>query len=125
MVDTDDTRRTTDDERQTTDDGRRTAPRVWHKLPTGELKISLSPKTYPDNQFKLRRGYKSSCAFGDVQLLQLTICKSIKPSTKYKSQQQVKPRKIRLKHDVIRSLSKFCTIQIFSLHPTLTVFPAI
>ena len=32
MVDTDDTRRTTDD-------GRRTTPRVWHKLPTGELKI--------------------------------------------------------------------------------------
>ena len=32
MVDTDDTRRTTDD-------GRRTTPRVWHKLPTGELKM--------------------------------------------------------------------------------------
>ena len=32
MVDTDDTRRTTDDGRQTT-------PRVWHKLPTGELKM--------------------------------------------------------------------------------------
>ena len=31
MVDTDDTRRTTYD-------GRRTTPRVWHKLPTGELK---------------------------------------------------------------------------------------
>ena len=31
MVDRDDTRRTTDDERRTT-------PRVWHKLPTGELK---------------------------------------------------------------------------------------
>ena len=31
MVDTDDTR-------QTTNDGRRTTPRVWHKLPTGELK---------------------------------------------------------------------------------------
>ena len=31
MVDTDDTRHTTDDERRTT-------PRVWHKLPTGELK---------------------------------------------------------------------------------------
>ena len=30
MVDTDDTRRTTYD-------GRRTTPRVWHKLPTGEL----------------------------------------------------------------------------------------
>ena len=39
MVDTDDTRRTTDDGRRTTDDGRRTTPRVWHKLPTGELKI--------------------------------------------------------------------------------------
>ena len=38
MVDTDDTRRTTDDGRRTTDDGRRTTPRVWHKLPTGELK---------------------------------------------------------------------------------------
>ena len=37
MVDTDDTRRTTDDGRRTTDDGRRTTPRVWHKLPTGEL----------------------------------------------------------------------------------------
>ena len=32
MVDTDDTRRTMDD-------GRRTTPWVWHKLPTGELKI--------------------------------------------------------------------------------------
>ena len=32
MVDTDDTRRTMND-------GRRTTPRVWHKLPTGELKI--------------------------------------------------------------------------------------
>ena len=40
MVDTDDTRRTTDDGRRTTDDGRRTTPRVWHKLPTGELKNS-------------------------------------------------------------------------------------
>ena len=38
MVNTDDTRRTTDDGRRTTDDGRRTTPRVWHKLPTGELK---------------------------------------------------------------------------------------
>ena len=33
MVDTDDTRRTIDD-------GRRTTPRVWHKLPTGELKTT-------------------------------------------------------------------------------------
>ena len=32
MVDTDDTRRTPDA-------GRRTTPWVWHKLPTGELKI--------------------------------------------------------------------------------------
>ena len=32
MVDTDDTRRTIHD-------GRRTKPGVWHKLPTGELKI--------------------------------------------------------------------------------------
>ena len=31
MVDTDDTQRTMDD-------GRLTTPRVWHKLPTGELK---------------------------------------------------------------------------------------
>ena len=31
MVDTDDTRRTMDA-------GRRTTPRIWHKLPTGELK---------------------------------------------------------------------------------------
>ena len=29
----------TDDTRLTTDDRRRTTPRVWHKLPTGELKI--------------------------------------------------------------------------------------
>ena len=28
----------THDGRFTTDDGRRTTPRVWHKLPTGELK---------------------------------------------------------------------------------------
>ena len=33
MVDTDDTR-------QTIHDGLRTTPRVWHKLPTGELKIT-------------------------------------------------------------------------------------
>ena len=31
-------RHTTYDIRRTTDDGRRTTPRVWHKLPTGELK---------------------------------------------------------------------------------------
>ena len=36
MVDTDDTRRTTYD-------GRRTTPWVWHKLPTGELKITNHP----------------------------------------------------------------------------------
>ena len=35
MVDTDDTRRTTED-------GRRTTPRVWHKLPTGELTTHFS-----------------------------------------------------------------------------------
>ena len=35
MVDTDDTRRTIHD-------GRRTTPRVWHKLPTGELKNTFS-----------------------------------------------------------------------------------
>ena len=34
MVDTDDTRRTIHD-------GRGTTPGVWHKLPTGELKIEL------------------------------------------------------------------------------------
>ena len=34
MVDTDDTRRTIDGRRRTT-------PRVWHKLPTGELKMVL------------------------------------------------------------------------------------
>ena len=33
-------RHTTDDGRRTTDDGRRTTPGVWHKLPTGELKIN-------------------------------------------------------------------------------------
>ena len=46
MVDTDDTRRTTDDGRRTTDDGRRTTPWVWHKLPTGELKIEPSYKIH-------------------------------------------------------------------------------
>ena len=35
MVDTDDTRRTIHA-------GRRTTPRVWHKLPTGELKNTLN-----------------------------------------------------------------------------------
>ena len=34
MVDTDDTRRTMDDRRRTT-------PGVWHKLPTGELKMEI------------------------------------------------------------------------------------
>ena len=53
MVDTDDTRRTTDDGRRTTDDGRRTTPRVWHKLPTGELKMG-------NNVFqKCNHGYKN------------------------------------------------------------------
>ena len=37
MVDTDDTRCTTDDEQ-------RTMPWVWHKLPTGELKIGTLKK---------------------------------------------------------------------------------
>ena len=37
MVDTDDTRRTTYD-------GRRTSPQVWHKLPTGELKMKRGAK---------------------------------------------------------------------------------
>ena len=35
MVDTDDTRNTTDDRR-------RTMPRVWHKLPTGELILNYN-----------------------------------------------------------------------------------
>ena len=48
MVDTDDTRRTTDDGRRTTDDGRRTTPRVWHKLPTGELKTLNLPQNNLD-----------------------------------------------------------------------------
>ena len=30
-----------DDGRRTTDDGHRTMPRVWHKLPTGELKTTM------------------------------------------------------------------------------------
>ena len=34
-------RHTTYDGRRTTDDGRRTTPRVWHKLPTGELTTNL------------------------------------------------------------------------------------
>ena len=43
MVDTDDTRRTTDD-------GRRTTPRVWHELPTGELKIQcMAPESNQNN----------------------------------------------------------------------------
>ena len=46
MVDTDDTRRTTDDGRRTTDDGRRTTPRVWHKLPTGELNKAYRPNAH-------------------------------------------------------------------------------
>ena len=38
MVDTDDTPRTIHD-------GRRTTPRVWHKLPTGELKSNTCAYT--------------------------------------------------------------------------------
>ena len=34
-------RHTTYDGRRTPDAGRRTTPRVWHKLPTGELKINI------------------------------------------------------------------------------------
>ena len=48
MVDTDDTRRTTDD-------GRRTTPRVWHKLPTGELKShNLSENNLNDLEMTLK-----------------------------------------------------------------------
>ena len=39
MMDTGDTRRTTHDGRQTT-------PQVWHKLPTGELKITEMPHDF-------------------------------------------------------------------------------
>ena len=46
MVDTDDTRRTTDD-------GRRTTPRVWHKLPTGELK-TITPVVCQQYQQQLQ-----------------------------------------------------------------------
>ena len=56
MVDTDDTRRTTDDGRRTTDDGRRTTPRVWHKLPTGEL-ISSCRRSFYSLQMNVL-GYK-------------------------------------------------------------------
>ena len=44
MVDTDDTRRMMDADRWTPDNRRRTTPRVWHKLPTGELKRTLLQK---------------------------------------------------------------------------------
>ena len=43
MVDTDNTQHTTDDDR-------RTSPRVWHKLPTGELRKSV-------NIEKLEKGF--------------------------------------------------------------------
>ena len=39
MVDTDDTRRTMND-------GRRKTPRVWHKVPTGELKTTNVTSTF-------------------------------------------------------------------------------
>ena len=41
MVDTDDTLRTMDDGRRPTNAGHLTMPRVWHKLPTGELIIKI------------------------------------------------------------------------------------
>ena len=56
MVDTDDTRRTTDDERRTTDDGRRTTPQVWHKLPTGELKMILLKTNTTTEKFIISLG---------------------------------------------------------------------
>ena len=50
----------------------------------------------------------------------LTTCKCIRaakePSMKHKSKPRVKPIKIRVKHDVTRSLSEFWIIQIYSLH---------
>ena len=49
MVDTVDTRRTIDD-------GRRTMPMVWHKLPTGELKIMIWEKILASEAFT--RNYK-------------------------------------------------------------------
>ena len=60
MVDTDDTRRTTDVGRRTTDDGRRTTPRVWHKLPTGELKIYLDKFKNNKNQVFIPFFYQSN-----------------------------------------------------------------
>ena len=54
MVDTDDTRRTTDD-------GRRTTPWVWHKLPTGELKMEQVP-----NKGKLRK-FENSLYIGPLR----------------------------------------------------------
>ena len=45
MVDTDATR-------HTTNDGRQTMPWVWHKLPTGELKITCYVLARPESQSK-------------------------------------------------------------------------
>ena len=50
MVDTDDKRRTTDDERLTT-------PWVWHKLPTGELKITRHPPAQFSEKSARERNY--------------------------------------------------------------------
>ena len=61
MVDTDDTRRTTND-------GRRTTPRVWHKLPTGELKI----KQYKANRAS-RGGVKFNKASNETKKMIITL----------------------------------------------------
>ena len=47
-------RHTTYDGRQTTDDGRRTTPRVWHKLPTGELKKLWPYENYSDQTYSAK-----------------------------------------------------------------------
>ena len=74
MVDTDDTRRTTND-------GRRTTPRVWHKLPTGELKTKANA---PGNkkhasQKKFEQGFPFSnwCDADTDEDADADICKTM------------------------------------------------
>ena len=62
MVDTDDTRRTIHD-------GRRTTPGVWHKLPTGELKIRCFA-TVPI-KMEIKKTYAlSNCTFVGIMNIQ-------------------------------------------------------
>ena len=84
--------------------------------------LYLSRRTYSDTSVELmevRLGLTSFGHFQNFYYNSRTNSKCVRaaeePSKKHKSKLRVVPIKIRVKHDVTRSLSEFWTIQIFSL----------